>query len=95
MKNSSYIINVGRGQTIVEKDLIYALKNNLIAGAGLDVFEKEPLSEDSELWNLDNVIITPHVAGLSQNYWDKEYKLFKKNYKLYLKNKRMINEIKL
>jgi len=95
MKNTSYIINVGRGQTIVEEDLIYVLKNNIIAGAGLDVFEKEPLSDNSELWELDNVILTPHIAGLGSNYWDKEYKLFKNNFNRYKNSKEMLNIINL
>ena len=95
MKNTSYFINVGRGQTVVEKDLINALKNNIISGAGLDVFEKEPLSDDSELWELDNVILTPHIAGLSKDYWDKEYKLFKENFNRYKNSKEMLNIINL
>jgi len=95
MKNNSYFINVGRGQTVVEEDLIYVLKNNLIAGAGLDVFEKEPLSNDSELWKLDNVILTPHIAGLSKSYWDKQYKLFKDNFNRYKNSKEMLNIINL
>tara|TARA_B100000287_G_scaffold320339_1_gene304249 strand:- start:1039 stop:1944 length:906 start_codon:yes stop_codon:yes gene_type:complete len=94
-KLSSYFINIGRGQTVVEEDLIYVLKNNLIAGAGLDVFEKEPLSDDSELWNLDNVILTPHIAGLSKGYWDKQYKLFKDNFDRYKNSEEMINRINL
>ena len=95
MKYNSYFINVGRGQTVVEEDLIYALKNNLIAGAGLDVFEKEPLSDDSELWKLDNVILTPHIAGLSKSYWDKQYKLFKDNFNRYKNSEKMLNRINL
>ena len=95
MKNNSYFINVGRGQTVVEEDLIYVLKNNLIAGAGLDVFEKEPLSNDSELWKLDNVILTPHIAGLSKSYWDKQYKLFKDNFNRYKNSEEMLNRINL
>ena len=63
MKSTSFLINIGRGEIVVEKDLISALQNGKIAGAGLDVFEKEPLSEDSPLWAMENVIITPHTAG--------------------------------
>ena len=95
MQKSSYFINVGRGQTVVEEDLIYALKHNIIAGAALDVFEHEPLSLDSDLWNLKNVILTPHVAGLSKDYWDKEYELFLENYKRYQNSKEMLNYVKL
>lgn len=95
MKSSSYFINVGRGQTVVEDDLIWALKNNIISGAGLDVFENEPLSMDSELWDIDNVILTPHIAGYSNQYWKKQKKLFSDNLKRYLNAEPMLNEIKL
>ena len=64
MKPGAVIINTGRGETILEKDLIRALKENVIAGAGLDVREKEPPSE-TELNRMNNVILTPHVAGLT------------------------------
>lgn len=68
MKDSSFFINIGRGEIVKERDLIEALQNGVIAGAGLDVFEKEPLSEDSPLWELDNVIVTPHTAGSTEYY---------------------------
>ncbi|MGV3463791.1 MAG: D-2-hydroxyacid dehydrogenase [Heyndrickxia sp.] len=68
MKPSSFFINIGRGDTVVEQELIDALREKEIGGAGLDVFEKEPLSEDSPLWELDNVIITPHTSGSTENY---------------------------
>jgi len=62
MKKSAFIVNCSRGAVINEKDLIEALKNKAIAGAGLDVYEKEPLPEDSGLRKLDNVVMTPHTA---------------------------------
>ncbi len=68
MKDSAFFINIGRGEIVKERDLIDALQNGVIAGAGLDVFEKEPLSEDSPLWELDNVIVTPHTAGSTEYY---------------------------
>lgn len=63
MKNDAIIINVGRGTAIDEAALIDALKNNKLGGVALDVFESEPLSNDSPLWNLKNTIITPHISG--------------------------------
>ena len=63
MKNSAIVLNVGRGNLIKEEDLIYALNNGIIAGAGLDVFDKEPLEKDNPLWSARNIIITPHVSG--------------------------------
>lgn len=68
MKPSSFLINIGRGEVISEKDLIQALQEQKIAGAGLDVFETEPLSKTSPLWELENVIITPHTAGSTEHY---------------------------
>ena len=65
MKPSSYFINMCRGQTVVQDDLIAALESGSIAGAGLDVTDPEPLPDGSPLWNMPNVIITPHVSGLS------------------------------
>jgi phosphoglycerate dehydrogenase-like enzyme len=68
MKPSAFFINIGRGEIVVEDDLITALQKGIIAGAGLDVFEQEPLSVDSPLWKLENVIITPHIAGSTEHY---------------------------
>jgi phosphoglycerate dehydrogenase-like enzyme len=68
MKPSAFFINIGRGEIVKENDLIDALQNGIIAGAGLDVFEKEPLSEDSPLWEMENVIMTPHSAGSTEHY---------------------------
>ncbi|HYK74296.1 MAG TPA: D-2-hydroxyacid dehydrogenase [Pseudoneobacillus sp.] len=68
MKPSSFFINIGRGEIAVEEELIEALREGKIAGAGLDVFEKEPLPEDNPLWELENVIITPHTAGSTEKY---------------------------
>ena len=68
MKKTAYFINIGRGPIVKEKELISALHEGKIAGAGLDVFEKEPLSVDSPLWDMENVIITPHTSGNTEFY---------------------------
>lgn len=68
MKPSAYLINIGRGALVDEPALINALQQGWIAGAGLDVFAKEPLPADSLLWNMDNVIITAHYAGRSPHH---------------------------
>lgn len=65
MKRTAYLINIGRGVIVDLADLTIALQAGLIAGAGLDVFETEPLPADHPLWGMENVIITPHVAGAS------------------------------
>src|SRR5690554_5991527 len=63
MKNTARLINIGRGPIVKTSDLIAALNNGDIAGAGLDVFEEEPLPADHPLWDMENVIITAHMAG--------------------------------
>ncbi|MFD2133458.1 hydroxyacid dehydrogenase [Pseudogracilibacillus auburnensis] len=67
MKESAYLINTSRGGTVDEKALVVALKKKTIAGAGIDVFEKEPPDVQDELFTLDNVIVTPHSAALSKD----------------------------
>ena len=62
MKPTSVFINIGRGQTVVLDDLVDALEASELAGAGLDVFDQEPLPPDHRIWALPNVLITPHVA---------------------------------
>lgn len=86
MKPSAFFINIGRGDTVMEEDLIEALREQKIAGAGLDVFEKEPLSTESPLWDFENVIITPHTSGSTENY-DKRVieDIFIPNLKNYIK----------
>ena len=76
----------------MEEELIYALKNNILIGAILDVFSKEPLDKDSPLWELDNVYITPHIAGIT-NATDYTSKLLRKNFELLYKNKKLINKV--
>jgi D-3-phosphoglycerate dehydrogenase len=66
MKKSAFIINTSRGEVIDEPDLIRALKEGAIAGAGLDVFEREPIPPGNELLSLKNVILTPHTAALTE-----------------------------
>ena len=65
MKSTAIFINTARGRIVVEKELIEALQNGRIAGAGLDVFETEPLPADSPLGLLPNVVLTPHAAGIT------------------------------
>jgi len=91
MKPTAFLINVGRGSTVNEKDLIRALKKGKIAGAGLDVFETEPLPETSPLWKMDNVILTPHVSGFTPEYDNRAIDLFAENLRRYLSGKPLLN----
>ena len=95
MKNNSYFINVGRGQTVVEEDLIEALKNKTILGCALDVFNIEPLPKESELWNMDNVLITPHIANTSKNYWYTQIELFISNLNRFRTSNTLLNIVNL
>jgi phosphoglycerate dehydrogenase-like enzyme len=84
MKPDGYLINVSRGPLIDEAALMEALRNHTIGGAALDVFEKEPLPADSPLWEADNLLITPHTAGLTEKLWERHYALFTENLRRYL-----------
>ena len=92
-KKTSVFINIGRGQTVVEQDLIEALKNQVIAGAGLDVFETEPLPSSSELWKLKNVILTSHYSSWSPNYADRMIDIFCQNLKAFLNKQKMPTQV--
>jgi phosphoglycerate dehydrogenase-like enzyme len=68
LKPTSFFVNIGRGHTVDESAMIRALQEKWIAGAGLDVFEIEPLAQDNPLWEMENVIISPHTAGANEHY---------------------------
>lgn len=91
MKPTAFIVNIARGGIINEPSLIHALKENWIAGAGLDVFEKEPLPADSELWKLENAIIAPHVSGATLHYDARATELFCENIRRYLRGDELLN----
>jgi phosphoglycerate dehydrogenase-like enzyme len=84
MKPEAYLINVARGALIDEAALIESLRNRRIGGAALDVFDHEPLPADSPLWDLDNLLITPHTAATSDKMWERHYTLIKENLRRYL-----------
>ncbi|KAA5805735.1 D-2-hydroxyacid dehydrogenase [Thermoanaerobacterium thermosaccharolyticum] len=95
MKNDAVFINIGRGKVVDESSLIDALKNKTIRGAALDVFEEEPLSKESPLWDMENVIITPHTAGISPHYMERGIEIIKHNIKAYLGDGDFINRVDL
>ena len=93
MPRSSVLVNVARGSVVDEAALISALAAKHIRGAALDVFETEPLSKNSPLWGLDNVIISPHVAGYAANLHQKAADLFAKNLQRYVENRPLLNRV--
>ena len=97
MKENAVLVNVGRGSLIVTNDLIKILKQNKIKGVVLDVFENEPLPENSELWDMKNVIITPHIAGPSfsgdEATKDKIWKICFENIERYLQGGKLRNVV--
>jgi phosphoglycerate dehydrogenase-like enzyme len=84
MKPTSYLINVGRGALVDEVALAKALQAKKIAGAALDVFEEEPLPEDSPLWALEDLFITPHCAGFIEKLWEQHLEEISANLHRYL-----------
>lgn len=91
MKPTAYLINIGRGGLIDEAALAAALREGRVAGAGLDVFEKEPLPPDSPLWEMENVLITPHNAGSSPRSHERTMELFCENLRRYLAREPLMN----
>ena len=83
MKESAYLINLGRGEIVDHVSLLQALQEGWIAGAGLDVFEEEPLPKESPLWQMENVIITAHYDGASEHYYERAFAIFIDNLRRY------------
>jgi phosphoglycerate dehydrogenase-like enzyme len=84
IKPTAYLYNIARGKIVDEAALIAALQNGRLAGAGLDVFETEPLPPNSPLWRMENVIITPHISGLTPYYFARAAELLAANLRRYL-----------
>ena len=95
MKPSAFLIDVSRGGVVNHENLLKALEEEQIAGAALDVFPEEPLPEDDPLWKLPNLILTPHIAGVSRDYNQRAVALFVENLERYLDGKKPYNLIDL
>lgn len=93
MKRSAYLVNISRGKIVQEKALIRALEEGRIAGAALDVFEKEPLPQSNPLYRMENVIITPHIAGMSRYYFERAVDIFRSNLSRYINGEPLINVV--
>ncbi len=84
LRPDAYLINVGRGVLIDEGALVQALRAKSFAGAALDVTTEEPLPPESPLWQMENVLITPHIAGLTERMWERHYVHYRENLRRYL-----------
>ena len=93
MKENAFFINVSRGDVVEEDDLVEALRSKCIRGASLDVFAAEPLSEDSPLWNVPNLFITPHYSAISPMYLDRSLKIFRNNLQIFPQRIGMLNVV--
>jgi phosphoglycerate dehydrogenase-like enzyme len=93
MRPSAFLVNIARGGVVDEPALIQALQEGWIAGAGLDVFVQEPLPADSPLWGMDNVILSPHIAGSTPHYFDRAVEIFAENLRRYVAGEPLINRV--
>jgi phosphoglycerate dehydrogenase-like enzyme len=87
------VVNVARGEVVDEAALAAALVAGRLRGAGLDVFAREPLPEDSPLWSLPNVLITPHVSGTSHGFWRRQLDLIRDNLERHLTGRPLLNRV--
>lgn len=91
MKPSAYLIHIARGGVVDQQALITALQERKIAGAALDVFPEEPLPANNPLWRLNNVLISPHIAGMSDYYDERALALFIENIQRFLSGAPLLN----
>ncbi|WP_254862438.1 D-2-hydroxyacid dehydrogenase [Halovivax gelatinilyticus] len=87
MPRDAVVVNVARGDVVVEEALVESLQQGRISGAALDVFSTEPLPADSPLWNLPNVLVTPHVSGSTPHYYDRIAEIFIENFERFASGK--------
>ncbi len=83
MRKTAFLVNVGRGKSVVDPDLIQALQDGSLAGVALDVFANSPISSNSPLWEMDNVILTSHYSSVSDLKDGRVFSLFLENLKRY------------
>jgi hypothetical protein len=89
-----FVTNIARGPIIDQQALIEALKDGTLQGAALDVTDPEPLPEDSELWDLENVVVTPHISGNGVAYEDRAFQVLGVNLEKREKGEQLINVVK-
>ncbi|HEY7357434.1 MAG TPA: D-2-hydroxyacid dehydrogenase [Ktedonobacterales bacterium] len=93
MRPNAYLVNISRGRVVDEQALIRALESGWIAGAGLDVTVEEPLPQDSPLWDMSNVILTPHMSGLTDQYSARLTEIFAENLRRYRAGKPLLHVV--
>lgn len=93
MSPGAILVNVSRGQLVDEPALVAALRERRIGGAALDVFNDEPLPEDSPFWTLPNVLITPHTSGWRPDHWDAAVALFSENLRRFESGEPLVNVV--
>ena len=95
MRSDAYLVNVARGSVVEEVALVAALQRGAIAGAGLDVFQEEPLPPSHPLWSLQNTVLTPHVSGVTPQYFERALALFSDNLSRYMEGRPLRNAVSL
>jgi phosphoglycerate dehydrogenase-like enzyme len=93
MRPNAYLVNIGRGEVIDQAALIEALREGRVGGAGLDVFEREPLEAESPLWEMENVILSPHMSGAFKDYNGACCEVFAANLARYTKGQPLLNQV--
>ena len=95
VKQGAYFISIGRGRNTDTEELIAALKSGRLAGAGLDVTDPEPLTRGHELWTLPNVIITPHISGMTDRGFERNRLVITENLRRYINGERLLNVVNI
>jgi len=93
MRRDGVLVNVSRGKLLREAEVAEELASGTIAGAALDVFEHEPLDPGSPLWDLPNVVITPHTSAFRRDYWQVTVDLFADNLERFLRGEPLVNVV--
>lgn len=91
LKSTAVVINIGRGELMDESAAMEVLQANSIRGMAMDVFHHEPLPKDSPLWEMPGLLITPHMAAMTDHFLDRSIERFVKNYQLYTKGEKMMD----
>ena len=93
VKKGAFIINVCRGEIVCLKTLQQYLKNNYLGGAGLDVLDGEPINRSNKLLKLKNLVISPHIAGISDSLAERNIKLIEDNLRRFSSKSKLLNQV--